>query len=145
MVANLIIFVVVAINLLVAFAIVRVVLAARDVRLGRNVEKAARRMKDPVAGELLVTGISAPSPDASFSTADLAGVLSGEGIEPRAVRRAGLVATEKWPKPGQKLPIIVDRADTSRFVVEWVKVKAASETGLEEAERLAAAMRAGAG
>ena len=118
--------------------------AARDVKSGRNVEKIRKLMKDPVSGTLTVTGISNPDPEYSWQTANLSGVVSAPGLEPCAVRRSGLVSTAMWPKAGQVLPVLVDRARPDFFIVEWVKVKPEAEAGWEEAQRLAAAMRSGA-
>jgi hypothetical protein len=115
--------------------------AARDVRLGRNIEKARKRMKDPIDGTLAVTAISAPSNEAVWSMAEITGIVSGPGLEPRAVQRHGLVRTALWPTPGQALPILVDRANPDVYFVIWARVKAGSEAALEEAQRLAAAMR----
>jgi hypothetical protein len=115
--------------------------AARDVRLGRNIEKARKRMKDPVDGTLAVTAVSAPSNEAVWSMAEITGILSGPGLEPRAAQRQGLVRTALWPTPGQVLPILVDRANPDVYFVIWARVKAGSETALDEAERLAAEMR----
>lgn len=117
--------------------------AARDVKTGRNVEKLRKRMKDPVSGTLTVTGISEPSTDAIWKMAEITGVVSGPGLEPQAVQRQGFVRTAVWPWPGQVLPILVDRARPDLFVIEWARVKPGNEAALDEAQRLAAAMRSG--
>ena len=115
--------------------------AGRDVKTGRNVEKARKRMKDPVSGTLTVTAISAPSTDAVWKMAEITGIVSGPGLEPQAVQRQGFVRTAVWPWPGQVLPILVDRSKPDFYVIEWTKVKAGSEAALDEAQRLAEAMR----
>ena len=61
-------------------------------------------MKDPVSASLQVTGISEPIFDGTDCTAQLTGVISGEGIEPRAVQRKGTIAVARWPKVGDQLP-----------------------------------------
>ena len=118
--------------------------AARDVRLGRHVEKARKRMKDPAPGTFTVTGITAPSTEAIWAMAEITGVISAAGLDPRPVQRPGMLRTALWPKPGQVLPVVVDRAKPDFFVVEWIKVKSGSEAALDEAQRLAAAMKSGA-
>ena len=115
--------------------------AARDVRLGRNIEKARKRMKDPVSGSLTVTGMTEPSPEAIWAMAEITGVVKADGLEPCAVQRVGMVRTALWPKPGQVLPVVVDRANPDSFVVEWTKVKSGSQAARNEAQALAAAMR----
>jgi hypothetical protein len=110
---------------------------------GRLLELVRRRMKDPVAATLQVTGISEPSVDSMDSSGRITGVVSGGGIEPRAVQRSGMMATAKWPKVGQRLPIVIDRANPKYFVIDLTAVKTDGDAALDEAERLAAAMKAG--
>jgi hypothetical protein len=130
--------------LLVFLGLFKLSRATRDVRLGRNVDKVRKQMKDPVAGTLAVIGINEPNPEYSWRMADITGVVSAPGLEPCPVRRTGLVSTRMWPKPGQVLPVIVDRAKPDFFVVEWVKVKPPEDVAWDEAQRLAAAMRSDA-
>ena len=118
--------------------------ATRDVRLGRNVEKMSKRMQDPVSGTLTVTGISEPNPEYSWRMADITGVISAAGLEPRAVRRTGMISTDMWPKAGQVLPVVIDRAKPDFFVIEWVKVKSGNDAAWDEAQRLATEMRSAA-
>jgi hypothetical protein len=117
--------------------------AARDVRSGRNIEKARRKMKDPVSGTLSVTGVSLPSPDAVWAGCEMTGVLAAPGLDPRPVKRAGMVRTALWPKPGDVLPVLVDRARPDFYFVEWLRVKGGSDAAWSEAQRLAEEMRAG--
>lgn len=108
----------------------------------RHLDIVRRRMKDPASAILQVTGISEPSFDSLSSTGQLTGLVSGEGIEPQAVQRRGMIGTARWPAVGERLPIVIDRANPKMFVVDRTKL----ETGagaLDEAERLAAAMKAG--
>lgn len=126
-------------------AIAGMVRKTRNIRLGRNVEAAARKMKQPAAGMLQVTGVSAPSAEEVWKSCRITGVLSAEGVEPRPVQQEELITTSMWPKPGDALPVLVDRADPARFLVEWKKVRARDADAFEEAERLASAMRARTG
>jgi hypothetical protein len=116
---------------------------ARDVTSGRNVEKARRKMKEPVSGTLSVTGISLPSSEAVWTTCEITGVLAAPGLDPRPVRRVGLARTALWPKPGDVLPILVDRARPDFYVIEWLRVKSGSDAAWNEAQRLAAEMKSG--
>lgn len=116
---------------------------ARDVTSGRNVEKARRKMKDPVSGTLSVTGIGMPSSEAVWTACEITGVLAAPGLDPRPVKRLGLVRTALWPKPGDVLPILVDRARPDFYVIEWLRVKGGSDAAWTEAQRLAEAMRSG--
>ena len=139
---NTVIQIVVGVVLLFVFlALFNLSRAARDRKSGRNVEKMRKRMQDPVSGTLTVTGISERNPEYSWQMAQITGVVSGPGLDPQAVRREGLMRTAYWPKPGQVLPVVVDRAKPDFFVIEWTKVKADSDAAMDEAQRLAAAMR----
>jgi hypothetical protein len=127
----------------VAILIFVVIMAViRMGRLGGNASSAAKSMADPVPGSLLVTAISMPSRGAMFQMTRLTGIVSAEGIEPFAVQHSGLVRTALWPQPGSTLPLIVDRADPSRFAIEWDKIRSGADAALDNAEALAAAMRA---
>jgi len=110
---------------------------------GRHLDLVRRRMKDPVVATLQVTGITEPSFDAAFCTGQLTGLVSGEGIEPQAVQRTGMIETARWPRIGQRLPILIDRAKPSLFVVNSTDQRTDGDAALGEAERLAAAMKAG--
>ena len=144
MVETVILSIVAVVVLLVLLWLLILLKAARDVRLGRHVEKARKRMKDPASGTFTVTGITAPSPEAVWAMAEITGVISAPGLDPRPVQRPGMLRTKLWPKPGQVLPVVVDRAKPEFFVIEWTKVKSGSEAALDEAQRLAAAMKSGA-
>ena len=127
--------------LLGLLSMVRLTRMQNDIRRGRNVEKARTRMKQPVDGILQVTGVSAPSADNVWKECRLTGVLSAAGVEPRPVQRSEFISTGMWPKPGDQLVVVVDRADPADFLVDWGKRKAPDAGAFEEAERLAAAMR----
>jgi uncharacterized protein (DUF58 family) len=129
---------VILVSLLVAFVLVR---AARDVRLGRNVEKARRLMKEPVVGTLTVTHITPPSPKAAWSRAEITGVLSADGEEPRPIQRAAKMRTALWPRSGQALPVVFDRTRPDFFVIEWAKTEDPSQAAWKKAQRLAAEMK----
>lgn len=102
-----------------------------------------RRMKDPVSATLQVTAISEPVFDGTDCTAQLTGVISGDGIEPRAVQRKGMIAVARWPKVGDRLPVLMDRANPKLIFLDQTNVSVSGEAALAEAERLAAAMKSG--
>ena len=131
--------------LLVFLFLFRLMRAARDVRTGRHVEKARKRMKDPATGTFTVTAITPPSPEAIWAMAEITGVVSAAGLAPRPVQRPAMLRTALWPKPGQTLPVVVDRAKPDDFVIEWAKAETGSAADWKEAQRLAAEMRSGSG
>jgi hypothetical protein len=99
-------------------------------------------MADPVPGSLMVTAAALPSRTALYHMTRITGVVSGEGVEPAAVQYSGLIKTANWPSPGSTLPVTVDRADPRKFAILWDEVAARGDGALDQAERLAAAMRA---
>jgi hypothetical protein len=109
--------------------------------LGRLSEK---RMEDPVEGTAHVVAISTPDPTATSMNYAMDCVVSGPGIEPQAVSHKGVSApVSKWPSPGETIPITVDRADPTHFVIKWDAMATGHERGVAAAEALAAQMRAG--
>ena len=81
------------------------------------------RMKDPVDGTAKVVSISMASADATSSNYQMDCVVSGPGIEPTAVHHTGGSApTDRWPSPGDEIPIVIDRGNPSHFVIEWKKL-----------------------
>ena len=99
-------------------------------------------MADPVPGTMLVTAASMPSRNAVFHISRITGVVSAEGVEPTAVQYNGLIRTSLWPSPGRQLPVIVDRADPRKFAIQWDQAGTSESSALNQAEAVAAAMRA---
>lgn len=125
-----------AIILVIALVLIRVM------RAGGNAATAVRSMADPVPGILLVTAAAMPDRGSAYHMTRITGILSADGVAPRAVQFGGLVKTSLWPSPGQQLPVVVDRANPSTFAIEWDKVRGSGDAALDQAEALAAAMRA---
>jgi hypothetical protein len=101
------------------------------------------RMKDPVKGVLRVVSIGLPNPRDTASNFRLEGVVSGDGVAATAVIHRGLALTNKWPNPGDELPVTVDRAKPDRIVIHWDDVRTSKVVAMDAAEKLAATMRAG--
>ncbi|MEA3012505.1 MAG: hypothetical protein QOD42_1050 [Sphingomonadales bacterium] len=114
----------------------------RVMRAGGNAATAVKSMADPVPGTLLVTAAAMPDRGSAYHMTRITGILSADGVEPRAVQFGGLVKTSLWPSPGQQLPVVVDRADPSKFAILWDEVRGGGDAALDQAEALAAAMRA---
>lgn len=135
-------------SILTQFAVIAVVILVaalvliRVMRAGGNAATAVKSMADPVPGTLLVTAAAMPDRGSVYHMTRITGILSAEGVEPRAVQFGGLVKTSLWPSPGQQLPVVVDRADPAKFAILWEKVRGGGDAALDQAEALAAAMRA---
>ena len=99
------------------------------------------RMRDPVPGTARVVSMSGPAAGAVEAGYTMTAVVSADGVPAAATQRTGVAPTRKWPQPGDQLPITIDRADPSRWRVEWDRVPDGRQTSMEAAERLAATMR----
>jgi hypothetical protein len=125
-----------------AIILVAALVLIRVMRAGGNAATAVKSMADPVPGTLLVTAAAMPDRGSAYHMTRITGILSAEGVEPRAIQFGGLVKTSLWPSPGKQLPVVVDRADPTKFAIEWDKVRGTGDAALDQAETLAAAMRA---
>jgi hypothetical protein len=125
-----------------AIILVAALVLIRVMRAGGNAATAVKSMADPVPGTLLVTAAAMPGRGSAYHMTRITGILSAEGVEPRAVQFGGLVKTSLWPSPGQQLPLVVDRADPGKFAILWDQVRGGGDAALDQAEALAAAMRA---
>lgn len=102
-----------------------------------------KRMRDPARGTFLVTGVSAPGEDmAVWISGTVTGVVTIPGRDPFAHKHEGLLRGSKYPKPGAVLPIVIDRADSSRLAIQWDEISKSADTAFAEARRLAGEMRA---
>jgi hypothetical protein len=99
--------------------------------LARFLEK---RMKDPMEGTAKVLAMDPEELDSIYDAgmhmdtpATSGGYVmdcevSAPGLNPTSVRHKGDALASKWPSIGDTLPIVVDRAQPKRFVIEWNKL-----------------------
>lgn len=136
MITNLL--VVLAIGAVLVFVAVRLARA----RSGGGGSASVEAMADPVPGVFLVTASAMPSRNSVYHMTRITGVVSAEGVAPTAAQYGGLIRTSLWPSPGKQLPVIVDRADPTKFAIQWDQAATSDASALGQAEALAAAMRA---
>ena len=98
-------------------------------------------LQDPVRGTAQVVSCSGYRGDGVYQNGHMELVIQAEGIPAKAVQFQGLMHRNRWPHPGMVLPVSVDRADPSRFRIEWDEVQSGHERGQQAAEAIAAAMR----
>jgi hypothetical protein len=80
----------------------------------------ASRMRDPVRGTMLVTQMSPASEDDSvWQGGMIAGIVTIPGEGQFVHRRQAMILTDKFPRSGDTLPIIIDRADRRRLAIQW--------------------------
>lgn len=79
-------------------------------------------MRDPVPGEAYVVSAEMPRfRNALYFRYSMEVGVSGDGVPPTRATRAGLVRNWRGRGPviGMTLPVTVDRADLTRFTVDW--------------------------
>ena len=101
-------------------------------------------MKEPVRGTAQVVSATAHRGDASWQDIRMMLTVRAEGVPPTAVEHEGMCRADKWPTPGDELPVTLDRHKPERLEVEWDEVQSGRERARETAERMAAAEASGA-
>jgi hypothetical protein len=88
-------------------------------------------------GEFRVTAASTPAFGAKASSGWWTGLLTLPGHEPVAMKYSGIVQVDRWPQPGQTVPVSAVPGDAFLFKFLWNDVPTREEAGLDEARRLA--------
>jgi hypothetical protein len=101
------------------------------------------RMKEPVAGTAQVVSATANRGDSSWQDVQMTLVVQAEGVPAEPVRHSCMCRADRWPSPGDVLPVTVDRRKPKRLKVEWDEVGSARDRAWERAEELAARQRSG--
>lgn len=100
------------------------------------------RIGDPVPGTAQVVSCSQwVSDNASSANCGMTLVVHAEGIEPFSREYSCLVKPERWPFPGQALPVTVDRRNPQRMRVDWDRVETSDERARRQAHAMVAALR----
>src|ERR1700731_4239260 len=105
-------------------------------------------MSDPVRGSANVVSSTDYRPELGTAVSasgswrcTMTCVIQADGVPAHSVHYAGDAPTLRWPWPGTVLPITVDRADPSDWVVHWDELPTRGESNQAEADALAASMR----
>jgi Short C-terminal domain len=77
------------------------------------------RMKEPVRGTAQVVSVTAHRGDSSWQDIQMTLSVRAEGVPPTTVRHRGMCRADRWPVPGQQLPVTLDRRKPERLKVEW--------------------------
>jgi hypothetical protein len=95
-------------------------------------------MADPVDGWATVAEVPVVDGRAMTYVRPLAMVVEIPDVEPYPAQPMTAFPYEKFPHKGQRLPVVVDRADVMKIVVKWDDVPTGLEAGLEQARAAAA-------
>jgi hypothetical protein len=124
--------------------------ARLDERFERKQIKKAQakveRMRDPVRGTATVVSSSDYKDSAavapSWTGCSMTCVVQADGVPAQSSHQRAMSApTAKWPWPGAVLPITIDRAQQTEWVVHWEELQPAAEINNAHADALASAMR----
>jgi hypothetical protein len=101
------------------------------------------RMKEPVTGTAQVVSVSAHRGDSSWQDIRMTLTVRAEGIPPQAVEHSCICRADRWPSPGDVLPVTLDARKPERLKVEWDEVESARDRAWTAATALASAEAAG--
>jgi hypothetical protein len=97
-------------------------------------------MKEPVAGQALVVSVYSVLPTANPVTFRGKLVVSADGVSKTTVdhkerywRKGRESITVIWPRAGETVPVIVDRADPTRLRLDWDQNRDAPKEAQREA------------
>jgi hypothetical protein len=99
-----------------------------------------KRMKDPVRGTAQIVGRSRYTVPATSSNIVMTLIVTADGMPATSVEHECLCRHDRWPSPGETLPVTVDRADPGRLRVEWDEVRTHEDRVAEQAQAVAAQM-----
>lgn len=99
------------------------------------------KMADPIEGQATVVNVNSIALVSDLrQRCDLDLIVEAPGLERRVVSMTVHVNSDKWPRPNQSLPVLIDRADPAHIEVIWDRVASFNERlQAQRAARLAQA------
>ena len=113
--------------------------AVRVGLVGLSDWRAKRQMRDPVRGVFRVTGRYNKHPSQNPPSMRITGVITAPGI-PATAAEHKVDERGRWVAH-HELPVLVDRADPSRFAILWSEVERVSRGDIERLAAQAEAAR----
>jgi hypothetical protein len=101
------------------------------------------RMKEPVRGTAQVVSATAHRGDSSWQDIRMTLTVRAEGVPPTAIEHKCMCRADRWPSPGDVLPVTVDATKPERLKVEWDEVESARDRAWRTATDMAAAEQGG--
>jgi hypothetical protein len=103
-------------------------------------------MRDPIRGTATVVSSSDYRDSTTVAPAwtgcSITCVVQADGVAAQTShQRAMTTPTAKWPWPGTVLPITIDRAQPTEWIVHWEELQTSREINNAQADALASAMR----
>ncbi len=82
-------------------------------------------IQDGVVGSYRITRATKAPTTSSVAECNMVGELSAPGFETRSVEHyAPFAALEKWPRPGDILPVLFDRKTPEFMKINWKEIPA---------------------
>ncbi len=82
-----------------------------------------KRMREPVRATMLVTEMSlASDEDSVWQNGVVTGIVSLPGRPAFPHQQRAMIFSDKFPKIGDVLPIIIDRADHRCLAIQWDEI-----------------------
>lgn len=100
-------------------------------------------IEDGVRGTAQVVAASGYYGEGLYQNCHLEVVVEAPGIPATATSLDAVVSRSTWPRPGQVLPALIERANPREVKILWNEVPNTLATAKEQAEAIAAAKRAG--
>ena len=101
------------------------------------------RMKEAVRGTAQVVSATAHRGDSSWQDIRMTLTVRAEGVSPTAIEHSCMCRADRWPSPGDVLPVTVDARKPKRLKVEWDEVESARDRAWSTATAMAAAEQEG--
>jgi len=80
-------------------------------------------IQEPVVGEYLIASASRPPANSSVASCDMVGQVSAPGVPPRVFEHnSTFTPLEKWPRPGDVLPVLFDRENPDFLKIQWKQI-----------------------
>jgi hypothetical protein len=85
-------------------------------------------IQEPVEGEYRITSATRPPTSSSVAGCDMIGEVSGPGVPARTIEHnSPFTSVDKWPRPGDVLPVLFDRDNPVFLKIQWKQVPDRSE------------------
>jgi hypothetical protein len=82
-------------------------------------------IQEPVEGKYVITSASKPPTNSSVASCDMVGQVSGPGIPARIHEHTSpFTSLDKWPRPGDVLPVVFDRDNPDFLKIQWKQIPA---------------------
>lgn len=82
-------------------------------------------IQDPIVGSYRIISATEVSSTSSVARCDMVGELTAPGTNPRTVEHfSPFTSIEKWPRPGDILPVLFDRSNPDFMRITWKEVPA---------------------